>query len=536
MRIVDMAGREALVAQRRLKSEVLVGMHQSSFFPVFCIAVFFILRNLYACTLVLTPEMHSATGARGVLHLTFLFFFAIALFLGAYTIGRGALCTDSRGAALAPLRAQRIFSILLAGILAILGIGSLILHLEPGMPRFPLPAVAYGLFWLVATALFFAAVPDRHGYRFGCGVAAGELIWLILLPAINVIESEAQVHTQLVHLGRLIGVAYVVLGLSLAWAVTAKPGLLFPVAQKTHAGGGAGNLVKGAGRRLQWGLFAAALLLFFLFGMGTGLVPFPKLNHAATVPNVGHYLLLLCSPLAGELVDRAAAGHMRGGRILAAAIMAFACSIPVLLFAKQFFSWSAPSEIALPFFLVGREMFFVPLVALTGYLVASVWSRAHLPLFFGVIHCLYFIVSFLGVWFVQNPIVKNSEVGTILSLCLLAGFGLLLFRICRGAEGFFAKASEKKEVFVLPAVEPPYANQPSASAKFVAFCTDFSLTRREKELLGGLVDGVPMSEACGAMGITERTFRFHLKGILKKTGMINRRRLLIFYGGWSREE
>jgi len=37
------------------------------------------------------------------------------------------------------------------------------------------------------------------------------------------------------------------------------------------------------------------------------------------------------------------------------------------------------------------------------------------------------------------------------------------------------------------------------------------------------------------LGISERTVRFHLSGILRKTGQVSRRRLVFFYATWMPE-
>ncbi len=72
-----------------------------------------------------------------------------------------------------------------------------------------------------------------------------------------------------------------------------------------------------------------------------------------------------------------------------------------------------------------------------------------------------------------------------------------------------------------------------AGAKRRAFAAAFTFTEREAEVLDGILRELER-EAIGAeLGISDRTVKHHINGLLKKTGMANRRRLLHFYADWQ---
>jgi DNA-binding CsgD family transcriptional regulator len=73
-----------------------------------------------------------------------------------------------------------------------------------------------------------------------------------------------------------------------------------------------------------------------------------------------------------------------------------------------------------------------------------------------------------------------------------------------------------------------------AEAKQRAFAAAFDLTAREARLLGGLLEGQNNPALAVRLEVGERTVRYHLGGLLKKTGQANRQRLIHFYTDWHR--
>ena len=57
---------------------------------------------------------------------------------------------------------------------------------------------------------------------------------------------------------------------------------------------------------------------------------------------------------------------------------------------------------------------------------------------------------------------------------------------------------------------------------------DFNLTRREREIIGALVDGLSNREIAEQFGVTEITVKHHLRSIFDKCGASNRLELALF--------
>jgi DNA-binding CsgD family transcriptional regulator len=73
-----------------------------------------------------------------------------------------------------------------------------------------------------------------------------------------------------------------------------------------------------------------------------------------------------------------------------------------------------------------------------------------------------------------------------------------------------------------------------AEAKQRAFAAAFDLTAHEARLLDGLIEGQNNPALAARLEVSERTVRYHLGGLLKKTGQTNRQRLIHFYTDWQR--
>jgi DNA-binding CsgD family transcriptional regulator len=62
--------------------------------------------------------------------------------------------------------------------------------------------------------------------------------------------------------------------------------------------------------------------------------------------------------------------------------------------------------------------------------------------------------------------------------------------------------------------------------KFDSFAAAHDLTRRERELLLGMIRGASLEDLAGTFGIAISTVRYHQTGLLKKTDMPSRSNLL----------
>jgi DNA-binding CsgD family transcriptional regulator len=69
--------------------------------------------------------------------------------------------------------------------------------------------------------------------------------------------------------------------------------------------------------------------------------------------------------------------------------------------------------------------------------------------------------------------------------------------------------------------------------KLHAFAAGYGLTKREIEVLRGVVRIMDMDAISQELGVSIHTARFHLRGLLSKTTMASRQRLQMFYSAWK---
>jgi DNA-binding CsgD family transcriptional regulator len=65
----------------------------------------------------------------------------------------------------------------------------------------------------------------------------------------------------------------------------------------------------------------------------------------------------------------------------------------------------------------------------------------------------------------------------------------------------------------------------SAAEVFDLLCMTYDLTRRERQLVGLVLDGLATKQLALAMGISPHTVQDHLKAVFAKTGARSRREL-----------
>ncbi|MDR2744127.1 MAG: helix-turn-helix transcriptional regulator [Desulfovibrio sp.] len=69
--------------------------------------------------------------------------------------------------------------------------------------------------------------------------------------------------------------------------------------------------------------------------------------------------------------------------------------------------------------------------------------------------------------------------------------------------------------------------------KFDRFAVAHDLTRRERELLPGMLQSASLVDLAGKLGIAVSTVRYHQTGLLKKTGASSRSNLLRRFAAWT---
>jgi DNA-binding CsgD family transcriptional regulator len=90
---------------------------------------------------------------------------------------------------------------------------------------------------------------------------------------------------------------------------------------------------------------------------------------------------------------------------------------------------------------------------------------------------------------------------------------------------------KKPELWDLPPYKDALA-EPDME-KFDRFAVAHDLTRRERELLLGMIQGASLQDLAGTFGIAVSTVRYHQTGLLKKTGTSSRSNLLRSFASWA---
>lgn len=264
--------------------------------------------------------------------------------------------------------------------------------------------------------------------------------------------------------------------------------------------------------RLLLLLLAPFLVCFFLNGF-VGYIFFPRYLPRGAFPEYMHLALACIFPLLGLSIMR------RGGTTLLWLI-----SGCVLLYLVLALLSLGPVQGG-----------FRSAVFLISASVQQVFLYLGALAFAGLIEGSRFpALTAAAVWIAASMSMLGRFSATVLIPALdLPVFAVACFLACLCV----ASLPLASKAFPLP--EPPEtpANRgiPIDPEKHASFSTAFGLTVRESELLEGLNLGLGDNALQQWMGITEHTVKYHLRGLLRKTGQPNRNRLLQFYLLWKPE-
>ncbi|UQZ90776.1 hypothetical protein C4J81_16810 [Deltaproteobacteria bacterium Smac51] len=464
-----------------------------------------------------------------------LHFCAMYLALAVIVVGRGATDPDRAGVLIhfltVPLaglgltlglalggRLWRGWPLMLGGG-AVLGVVWMLSLSESGLSgRFSfLPtALILTVNWPVGLWLFFRTRTERAGLTLGLAMASGEMTWILLVPLLSAAFAGPMSAGQVLYIVKTLGLLPVLSALCLALITfrLSRDGVQAP-AEAARPGTGTCR------RPLGW-LFVGGVCFFALFGLawGSGL---PRSVIAPATRENLHYFQLFGAPLAGWLLDRARFGRSRGLAALLAALVLAALAVPL-----SNLSGGAYSPAAFTLMNVARSSCLLLL-----FLGAARLSGRWLPLWGSLAYSIY-LLQFLGAaagrglygrWGSQGLIL--GEAGLTLGLALGLGcFWLTLRRETWPAPDEDIPAGDK-------AAAETIDSTPMENSKTALFTMAFELTGREAEVLAGLLRGLNSPALAESLGISERTLKYHLSGLLRKTGQPNRRRLAAFYACWS---
>jgi DNA-binding CsgD family transcriptional regulator len=400
-----------------------------------------------------------------------------------------------------PTGAKGVFSpvLLLLALCAALILAGHGMGREGGMLAMILRVTGVGGLWIISLHAFFLFAPERRrGVLLGLASAAGELIWVALLPAMNIFFSDASGPALAGHL------------LKLQMALQCGS-LLLLAAAFAFRHGQAGNAQPDAPpadtRSEDFAkafvlpfLFFAAGLLYIAYGLAAGLT-FPRVEHSG-IPDSAHILLLLTMPLTGALVDRGG----RGCRLLFAALAVLSFAAPAMLLTRP---EGIAREALYALLCVGRQGAYLATLLLADRLIRE---RSRLPLLLALAYILP-VTAMAGRAIARADAELAVEAGIAFALAL--AFSLLVKRLCGALSG-------------LPPAEDATDAAP-APARLAAFAVTYSLSRQEMRVMEMLSQGRSTEDIATAMNVQESTVNTYVKRILQKTRTPNRAALMAHF-------
>ena len=351
----------------------------------------------------------------------------------------------------------------------------------------------WGLGLPVGLRLFFKyATPAQRVFHFGIAVGSGHLCWsLLMLPAGMLTTNYNIPSEQILFYLNIMRVLFNTAFALLAWwmlgipdnqtrDITSKPRL-------------APGLI---------GLLLPFALCFLLNGI-LGYLFYSRVLGRGIYSEYMHLGLAFLLPLAGLLISRKPKWLPL---FICMAVVAFALGPLFLL---------APNDIAQKLLIIStasqQSILFLGTLAVSGYA-----SRSRSPAL---------VISL--VWLATALAVPGSIIAGQLSIPVLAMAGILA-GLCVIALWPFYQAWR-----VAPVCLPTANLSELANNKKPAFAAAFALTEREDEVLSYVLQGMDDAAMANALGISERTVRYHISGLLNKAGVINRKRLLQLYNNWN---
>ncbi|MGI6090404.1 MAG: helix-turn-helix domain-containing protein [Saccharofermentanales bacterium] len=148
------------------------------------------------------------------------------------------------------------------------------------------------------------------------------------------------------------------------------------------------------------------------------------------------------------------------------------------------------------------------------------------PLFVGSLgFMMNFLISAIGwpidAWFPQWLVTENNGIAFYVLLFLLCIATMLVIFWQMNLSGEWKESARYREERALNPVGPSEI-QPAAAVDIERF----AFTKREKEIFDLILAGLTATEIAKCLFITERTVRFHMTNIYKKTDTQSRRELL----------
>ena len=431
------------------------------------------------------------------------------------------------------------------------------------------PALCLCLCLPVGLSLFFEAVPKaRQGVAVGCALAAGELLWIVVLPLLHLHVSGPGHPDAVLYLYAFLCFSIAAMAGCLSLALRgqgafgpdtsgqdtsgpAEPDAAEPEApaaaprQPDIAHASPNTLVDAPSRKALLCLFAGGAFFSVLLGLALG--DMPRGTGSPAFSGSLHFPLLFIAPLAGVVLDgmiRSPALLSRANyRALCLCLAAGIAAVPVIgVFTG--FGFTEP----LPFLLLAvRLALMTALFVVTARLAGG---SPFFPLLGGLVWSLLF-AQHGGIMLADalraRPGLKIAAASALALGCivLLRRFVLAaknLPTLWNGDEGgpdgersAEAELAAKREAAKREAAKREAAEREAAKReqdKRLAFAAAHSLTKREAEVLAVITGGNEKADIGAALGISENTVKTHVRRLLQKTKAANRQRLVYLYAEW----
>jgi DNA-binding CsgD family transcriptional regulator len=436
---------------------------------------------------------------------TVLFHFVLALLVGMGMYRAAKKKRDDHPAWPMLLTALTALTGLTCAVIPILP-GDWPLLLFNGKP--PMISISAAMFMPVGLSLFFRTAPrGREGFFYGLIMAFGELLWVALFPLLGGASDDLTASGKAFHLFTLNCLTMGGTGLCLGAA------FYLYGATETNMNGSADTDKPPAVSRdtrtsLLW-IFGAGTGIFILMGLETGM-SLPKTALASGFISLPYFIPLFFLPLAGWMLDGENPGSL------------MALLVPVCLLVP-FLGLAQKGDLIDPLAMfclisVARQTLLLAILTASARLLKT---HALLSLLLTLAHCLH--LAQLGGALSRKALFAVPYGVEAASFALAAGAAFCLWRVRR-------LLLEKPELWELP-LEKNVAPEPDME-KFDSFAAAHDLTRRERELLLGMIRGASLEDLAGTFGIAISTVRYHQTGLLKKTGMPSRSNLLRCFTSW----
>lgn len=386
-----------------------------------------------------------------------------------------------------------------------------VLGLQGHIPAFFMRAAAVGVFALAALHAFFLFAPPRHkGLLLGLAVAAGELVWLVVLPVMGADMPPGPNPVLIRHLHMIQMTLQCAIGILLttAFVIWRKAQADTP---PEHAPGHTPDHPVSASTLPL--LFTAAALFYIVYGLASGMT-FPRVGPG--ISDRAHFPLLLFLPLAGALLDR-------GGRGCRPLLLILACLVfaaPLMVCIRE----AAIREVLYAALCVGRQCLFVATLALAERLMRN---RKPLPLPLALATILP-AISMIGS--AASRLGGETFLAGGLAVALALAFTFLVFRV-RSA---LVALPEMREETAAPmpdteAQKAPVVHPAFHSERLAAFAATHGLSEQETLVMEMLAQGRSSEEIAGALAVKTSTVRTYVVRLMRKTGTDSRAALMARY-------